>query len=233
MSRLLIVASLVRFTAFTTAASADRAAEPPAPAERPVPAHRFSQPPPGAGAPADYIVPVALDRAQIRAKLAATRRLNLQRFRAYQKAGVFPSNTYAKGKLNVWHDEQGHYCAAATIIRASGQIKLVERVAEQSNFIRLADVEQGPLMDWILTSGLTQDEIAAIQEPFMPVVEEPVMVRPPRIVDRGMREREDARLRARYRVVDRMIVKNTKASLDAATARLMSHPDLAWKFLAS
>jgi hypothetical protein len=34
-------------------------------------------------------------------------------------------------------------------------------------------------------------------------------------------------------VVDRMIVKNTKASLDAATARLMSHPDLAWKFLAS
>ena len=66
-------------------------------------------------------------------------------------------------------------CAAATIIKMSGQDALVNRVAEQNNFVRLADVEQGPLMDWILTSGFTQDEIAAIQEPFMPVTDAPVL----------------------------------------------------------
>ena len=78
---------------------------------------------------------------------------NLARFRAYQRKGELPSNTYAAGQLNVWRDEAGHLCAAATIINASGAVALVEQVAEESNFIRLADVTSGPLMDWILTSG--------------------------------------------------------------------------------
>jgi len=221
MSRLLIAASLI--TAFTSFASADRIAP------------RFAQPPPSAGAPesrADMPMPMAT-RAQVRAQLAANRAANLQRFRAYQQAGVFPSNTYQPGKLNVWHDEAGHFCAAATIIRASGQIALVDRVAEQSNFIRLADVKQGPVMDWILTSGFTQDEIAAIQEPFMPVYRdrEPEPQRKPRIVDTGLRSREDARLRAKYKQVEARIVKNQKASLDAATDRLMKNPVLAAKLV--
>jgi len=218
--RLFAVASLV--TAFTSFASAD-SVEP----------HRFSQPPPSAGAPAEADVPempAFATRDQVRSALAAARATNLQRFRAYQKAGVFPSNTFSPGKLNVWRDEAGHLCAAATIIRASGQIALVDKVAEQSNFIRLADVKQGPLMDWILTSGFTQDEIAAIQEPFDQVYVEPAPPQP-RVVDRGMRKREDARLRAKYRQVEARILKNRKASLEAATDRLMKNPALAAKLV--
>jgi hypothetical protein len=169
-----------------------------------------------------------LDRATVRAALARARAANLAAFRAYQKKGVFPSNTFKPGKLNVWRDADGHLCAAATIINASGQSDLVDRVAEQNNFIRLADVEQGPLMDWILTSGLTQDEIAAIQEPFMPVVEQPQLEpERPLVVDTKLRKAEDARLRAKYRAVERMVVRNRKKSLDVAIDRWMKRPALA------
>jgi hypothetical protein len=233
MSRFLLIASLV--FGFSSAASASS---------------HFAQPPgAAAGAPdtsvssSDVFAPPAqparviaprrvLDRATVRTALARARTLNLDLFRVYQKTGVFPSNTFKPGKLNVWRDADGHFCAAATIIKLSGKDALVTRVAEQNNFIRLADVKQGPLMDWILTSGFTQDEIAAIQEPFMPVVDRPqIAPSEPMLVDAQLRKAEDARLRARYRVVTRMLVKNEAKSLDAATDRLMKHPALAWQIV--
>ncbi len=225
--RLPLVASLI-VTAFSSFASADA---------------RFAQPPPGS-APrvaqvdpwehTEDLPPVMVDRDTVRAKLAANRQANLGRFRAYQNAGVFPSNTYTQAKLNVWLDEQGHFCAAATIIRNSGQVELANTVAERSNFIRLGDVTQGPVMDWILTSGLTQVEIAAIQEPFEGVgggrMREP-MPQPVAVVDPGLRKREDARLRAKYKQVEAQILKQAAASLDAATDRLMRNPALASQLL--
>ncbi|MEO8700660.1 MAG: hypothetical protein ABI867_11480 [Kofleriaceae bacterium] len=223
MSRLLIASTLVAL--FTSVAAADRV-EP-----------RFAQPPPTSASEAQAPRHIradmparVLDREQVRAALAANRIANLARFRVYQRGGVFPSNTYSDGSLNVWRDEAGHFCAAATIIKLSGQDALVTRVAEQTNFIRLATVEQGPLMDWILTSGLTQAEIAAIQEPMDPVSQ----IRPdqqPRVVDAGMRKSENARLVAKYRQVDAMIVKNQAASLDRATDLLMKRHDLAWQLV--
>ncbi len=230
MSRLFIVASLI--TAFSSFASAD--------------APRFAQPPPGTSVSnvdqdirfvgvvdRDTLMPRALDRAQVRAKLAAARASNLALFRAYQNAGSFPSNTYTPGMANVWLDEDGKFCAAATIIRMSGKTALVDQIAEQNNFIKLGDVTQGPVMNWILTSGLTQGEIAAIQEPFMHVTLDPVLdpAQDPAVVDGRMRRVENRRLIAKYRLVTRMIVKNQQASLDAAVDRLMKRPMLARTFL--
>ena len=171
-----------------------------------------------------------LDRSEVRAKLAAARAANLARFRAYQQKGVFPSNTFADQMLNVWRDEAGHLCAAATIINASGQAALVAKVAQEDNFIRLADVTDGPLMDWILTSGFTQAEIAAIQEPFSPVMrQQPTEPEPARIVavDPARRRAEDARLLRKYRQVEAMLIKDQRASLEIAVDRLMAYPALA------
>ena len=222
MSRFMLIASLV--TSLSVSASAH--------AVRP----HFATPPVQVsavptGVPGDE--PVALDRDTVRAALATARHANLAAFRAYQKAGVFPSNTFRPGALNVWRDRDGHFCAAATIIRKSGNVALVDKVADQNNFIRLADVRQGPLMDWILTSGFTQDEIAAIQEPFMPVVEQPAPVPEPGPINVAMRSKEDARLRARYQAVTKMLVENEKQSLDLAVDRLMKHQTLAWQLVQS
>lgn len=216
MSRLLLVGSLVAALA------------------SPALARTFAQPPPSApsaGAPAQ--VDTVVSRAAVRAKLAQQRSANLGRFRAYQKAGVFPSNTYLNRRLNVWIDADGHLCAAATIINASGMHDLVMQTSEDNNFIRLGDVRDGALMDWILTSGLTQDEIAAIQEPFDPVGEpsrEPEPA-PIRVVARA-RTAEDQRLAAKYIQVEQQIVRATRASLEIATDRLMAHPELAAALLA-
>ena len=227
MSRFTIALSLV--ASLSTAAVADRAV---APAHAPH-TMKFAQAP---GAEVPLAVSVRLDRAAIRAKLAKNRAANLARFRVYQKKGVFPNNTYSDGKLNVWLDEFGNLCAAATIIKLSGNDDLVQATADDDNFIRLADVTQGPLLDWILTSGLTQDEIVAIQEPMMRVIREPVPEPEPAqpiLVDGRLRRIEDRRLVRKYKQVDAQIVRATSKSLDAATDRLLSSPDLARKVLAS
>lgn len=153
----------------------------------------------------DPLVEARADEA-IRAELAARRALNLQRFREYIARDVFPINTYTPGALNVFVDEEGHICAAATIMTMDGMGELVRAQAARDNFIRLGDVREGALYDWILHSGFTQEEIAMIQEPFMGELIEP--------------DAEKDRLRQRYAVIVATLEANESASLDLATARL-------------
>ena len=171
----------------------------------------------------------SVSRDAVRTKLAAQRAANIARFHAYRTAGVYPSNIYTPGALNVWRDDDGHLCAAATIIDASGAHDLVQETSVANNFIRLADVTEGPLMDWIITSGLTQAELVTIQRPFMGVADPGSPQRP--IVDARKKLAETARLAAKYKAIEAAIAKATKASLDRATDRLMANPVLARAFL--
>jgi len=207
---------------------------------------RFASPPPLAArsevaVPRDFatdqaelrIAPPHFDRAKVRAALVANRRANLARFRAYYKKAIYPSNVYADGLTNVWRDEAGHLCAAATIMKASGEGALVERIAEENNFIKLADVSQGPVMDWMLMSGFTQAELVAIQKPFTRVgtLEELEQTQPKPVVtiDTTLRSNETRRLLALYRKVDASLVKMQRTSLELAVTRIMKRPDLAAK----
>lgn len=182
------------------------------------------------------IAPPVLDRAQLRAKLLDARRKNLAAFHAYRIAGVYPSNVFTSTLGNVWRDQDGHLCAAATIIHASGAVELVERIADDNNFFKIADVEQGPVMDWILTSGLTQEELVRIQRPFRPVASKPVVApatdseldapaKPAKIeIDPAKRAAETRRLAKLYRTIEREL---RGGSIDVAVERLMKRPDLA------
>jgi len=209
MSRVITVSTVLLSLALTTAASAH--------------AYRVDT---------QLDVGIVVDRDAIRAKLVEQRAANLARFRAYYRAKVYPSNVYKPGALNVWRDQDGHFCAAATIIRSSGETALVDKVAEQNNFIRLVDVKQGPLMDWILTSGFTQEELVMIQKPFRPVTVRPVPDPDTTVaIDAALRTEETARLLKVYRDVDAKLVTAQKASLERAVDRLMAHPELAAKLL--
>lgn len=191
-------------------------------------AQQFAKPPQRAPqAQQQMDIGIVVDRDSVRAALVQARAQNIQAFIQYQQARSFPSNTHSDKALNVWRDRDGKYCAAATIILKSGNKALVEKVAEQSNFIKLGDVKQGPVMDWILTSGLTQAEIAMIQEPFMPVAgDEPMLVEP------DLRAQETARLVEKYQQITAALYQGASANLDAATDRLMKSPQLAERFLA-
>ncbi len=194
----------------------------------------FARPPPRAPQASITVEPaVVVDRAAVRAKLLEQRAANLERFRAYYKARSYPSNVYTPGLANVWRDQDGRYCAAATILRASGQVALAAQIAEQHNSIKLAGVTSGPLLDWILTSGLTQAELALIQRPFRPVTHRPEL-RPetPIAVDPGLRAAETRRLAKLYAEIDAKLVASQLTNLEAAVDRLMQHPQLAAAFLA-
>jgi hypothetical protein len=161
-------------------------------------------------------------RAKLRKILKAHRAKNVGAFRAYAKRGVYPHNFKTDGKLNVWIDEEGHMCAAATMIFRSGAKRLVRQTGRDNNYIKLGDVTDGALMDWILTSGLTQTEVATIQEPFMgrpePVEPEPGSPQ--------WRLTEDARLRARYAEVLTILDTDPSSSIEAAIDALATRPDL-------
>jgi len=172
-----------------------------------------------------------IDRAALREALAARRKLNLQRFRAYRKARVYPHNTYEQGMLNVWSDAEGHLCAVATLVSDDGRNDLVYAIGADQNFVRIADVASGPLYDWSLTSGFTQEELAMIQYPNW-AEDDPVgyakAMREQRQQERA-RKREDQRLAAGYLATERTL-KQTRvrdAGLDVAVARLAARPELA------
>lgn len=166
-------------------------------------------------------------RARLRTVLTKRRAKNLRSFAGYVAKGSYPHNYVTPDRLNVWIDEDGHMCAAATMIFKSSLTAraLVRQVARDDNYIRLADVTDGPLLDWILTSGLTHAEVIAIQEPF-DGPDEPVRRRP---VD--WKTAEDNRLRARYAVVMKQLVDGRDASLEAAIDALAFRPDLVAKLI--
>jgi hypothetical protein len=159
----------------------------------------------------------ALDRERVRAELKLRRDHSIQQFIAYRENRVYPINTFAPDIQHVWRDATGRLCAAATLIAADWGRDAAGRVADQDNFLKLADVHDGPLMDWMLTSGLTQHEIVAIQEPMRPP--------PPKLAPGEQKEVD--RLYAIYTSVDRQLRDLYDENLDEATDALMKRPDLA------
>lgn len=197
-------------------------------------ARGFARPPDGASLPvASEVAPDRMPtlapaiRARLKRVLSNRRAKNIAAFRAYANRGVYPHNFVTDGALNVWIDEEGHMCAAATMIFRSGARSLVRQIGRDDNYIRLGDITGGPVMDWILTSGLTQTEVATIQEPFMGNPEPspqpmPIVAKP----EPSPRQLEDQRLAARYRDVLGLLASWQRDSLDAAIDRLATRPDL-------
>ena len=175
-----------------------------------------------ANAPAHIMLPpehVTPSRADVKKALEKRRAKNLAAFRAYRKAGVYPHNWVRFGPLNVWVDRDGHLCAAATMIAKDGKQELVDETGKANNQIRLMNVTEGPLLDWIMTSGFTIEEIDRIQAPMVGPEEGP-------IVEPNWTA-EDARLRTEYARTDAWLVKHAKSGLDRAVDRLMKKPELA------
>ena len=159
-----------------------------------------------------------LDSASLRSELAASRAHNLARLEAYAQAGAFPKNQVQEGLLNVFRDDEGHLCAVANLIQIDGHTSLISATAANNNFIVLADVTDGPLLEWILASGFTQEEIAMIQVPYMgefqgpePVIDEQQLA--------VVRAREIDRVRSALLNVHRTLAANSDQSLDIAAQR--------------
>jgi hypothetical protein len=144
-----------------------------------------------------------------RERLAKNRARHLDRLHAYWKAGVFPRNEQLPIVGNVWRDSSGHLCAAANLINLDGHTELVDRTAKENNFVRLADVKEGDLHEWILQSGFTQEEVAMIQVPYMPIRQISM-------------EEERERLQQHLAGVEERLRDDTEQSLQIALRELMA-----------
>ncbi len=104
--------------------------------------------------------------AAMRATLAEQRELMIARLHDYWTKGEFvenPAPTGGRGHFIL--DGRGKPCPLASIIIESGRRDLIDQAARENNGVKVADLSDGPVYDWILNSGLTKEECVLIQQP--------------------------------------------------------------------
>lgn len=167
--------------------------------------------------------------AELRAALVARRAHHLDVLRAYREAGVFPINTTVPGDGHFLIDEHGTLCAVANLIAQDGHKDLIVVAARTDNGLLFGDVKGGPIHDWILTSGFTQEEIARIQVPAPYVGDQPTIqpddpVEPAPQPEPSPIELASAKVSAYLLAIESELRGN--AGIDTALARLQAHPEL-------
>jgi hypothetical protein len=85
----------------------------------------------------------------------------------YIAAGNFPQNSTLEGEMiPVFVDNEGNACAVAYLMLCDGQSALVEEVREKNNNVKLHELTEGKVVDWMLRSGLTKEECELIQPEY-------------------------------------------------------------------
>src|SRR5438128_2403343 len=118
----------------------------------------------------------------LRTRLAAHRAQQIERLHAYAVAGQFPHNTTSPTPVHIFRDADGRYCAVANLVHQDGRDDLVAATVRENNDLAVHDVHGGQMMDWIVESGLTQDELERIQFPSKPlaILDAPPIFAPPK-----------------------------------------------------
>jgi hypothetical protein len=157
----------------------------------------------------------ARQRAAVRTELAAHREKQLARLHAYGLAGQFPHNYTAAPELHIFRDAEARLCGVANLVHRDGRDDLVNKTVRENNELAIADVHQGPMLQWILTSGLTQEELVRIQAPA-PRVMRPQVRPPPALV--AQQDARPALSEIQLRVALRRHVAAVEAKLRADSA---------------
>jgi hypothetical protein len=163
-----------------------------------------------------------IDRAAIRQTLADHRAQQIAHLHAYGAAGQFPHNTTTAPSLHMFRDPEGRLCAVANLVQTDGRGDLVEATVRTQNDLAIADVHDGAMMDWVTRSGLTQEELVAIQLPA------PVLVpRPKKRVNVAKsapspEEQMNAVVASHVASVEAQLRAATEESLDVAVERYVA-----------
>lgn len=157
----------------------------------------------------------------INTDLAAKRTEMLGYLAEYTERGVFPTDERGL-PLSVFEDSHGVRCPMAELIYRSGHPELVAAIVAEDNHARLGDIHSGPVLDWMLGSGLTHDEIVMIQgiaDINYNTIQLPRNVELPTNVITAQRER----IRGRLETAQAALKKDQRDSLRAATLVLPQH----------
>lgn len=109
----------------------------------------------------------AKDVSHLSPRLQKRRAENLDRLHDYWQADEFPKNLDFPGRqVPYFIDAAGIPCAMAYLITESGYSSLAKQVQQTNNHVYINDIKDGPVLDWIHESGLTQKEVARIQPTY-------------------------------------------------------------------
>lgn len=147
---------------------------------------------------------------------AVHREVQIARLQAYADAGVFPHNTTSVPALHMFKDDAGRRCAVSELVHEDGHDDLVDATVATHNDLAIADVHEGPMMDWILSSGFTQEELVRIQLPNSPMFTE--RAEPVRFVPRPV-----VVAAAPARLNEAQMQAAVRAHLAAVVAELRAH----------
>lgn len=104
------------------------------------------------------------ERRQALITLAIRRQQQIDRLRYYAQRGLFPLNEgHAKQAVPIFVDQQNTHCAVGFLMHVDGRDDSITEIVWANNLVQVMEVNQGGLVDWVLTSGLTQEEAALIQ----------------------------------------------------------------------
>ena len=85
----------------------------------------------------------------------------------YRKGKTFPKNDYFAEPTSVFTDRSGTICAVANLIHQSGHTDLVDVITRENNLISLGKEHTDLLDPWLEENGITYDEAAYVQVPYM------------------------------------------------------------------
>jgi hypothetical protein len=164
------------------------------------------------------------ERDLVRARLAVHRLRQIERLGEYASRGEFPHN-YAKVPIvHIFRDDAGRLCAVANLVHQDGLDDLVDATVSAHNDLAVADVHDGPMLEWVLASGLTQEELVRIQVWPAIALPRPVRKAAPPLVARA--KAEETRMKeAVVRHIEQMQAElraGTEKSLDIATDRFLA-----------
>lgn len=148
--------------------------------------------------------------------LAGARLYAITRLREYSAAGRFPRNHRIFGHVPTFIDAKKTPCAVGYLMQRSGHGALAADIAARNNNVYIERIKDGPALEWILFSGLTQAECAQIQPSYhweRPPIEPPPHPEPEPPPDQQ-------RLRQHFARMQDQLLDNTTASLRDAMTKL-------------
>ena len=96
--------------------------------------------------------------------LATNRQRQIARLRYYMHRGLFPQNEgQSTSAVPIFVDRHQTHCAVGFLMHSDGNDSGVASIVQANNLVRVNDVRRGSMIDWIRSSGLTQEEAALIQ----------------------------------------------------------------------
>ena len=158
--------------------------------------------------------PPAPDRVAIRAQLADHRAAQIAHLHAYRERRQFPYDSI-NARPHIFRDPRGRLCAVANLIEADGRHELVEATVHENNSLEIANVHTGPMLSWVITSGLTQEELTRIQ--VWPGYEVPEVRKAP-----SAEERMTAKVVKHVAEMEVQLINDTEISLDIAVERYVA-----------